>query len=204
MVNIAGLIEKIFIAQIINEEKPLLIVTQELLPHMVLDLEKILKEYTWVGKPRSMGDEYNAIFYRKDLIKRINHGTFWLSETPAVEGSISWDATLPRICTWVEVETIDSKFKFRLFNTYLDHVSKEAWVHGIKIIKDFINQINAREQLPTILTGDFNTEHPADEEVAFWTKKSGFISVFTKMEGKQKTRKTFHDFKCKLAHYFRR
>ena len=38
------------------------------------------------------GGEHMGVFYRKDRLKVIESGDFWLSDTPDVAGSITWTA----------------------------------------------------------------------------------------------------------------
>lgn len=40
-------------------------------------------------------------FFYKIKVEVIEGGTFWLSESPSVPGSISWGALVPCIATWV-------------------------------------------------------------------------------------------------------
>ena len=95
------------------------------------------------------------IYWRKDNLKPLDSGYFWLSETPEKE-SIGWNASCLRITCWVLFEQIDTGKKFAFVNTHLDHISKEARINGIQLICDFINNRFGKE-MPLILVGDFNT-----------------------------------------------
>ncbi|QCJ44313.1 endonuclease/exonuclease/phosphatase family protein [Bacillus sp. S3] len=178
-------------AEIIKQEQPAIIGTQELLPAMIKDLDELLTEYNWFGQPRQSNDEHSAIFYKKDKVELVKSGTFWLSETPTVEASISWDSALPRICTWGEFICLGSAQKFRVFNTHLDHISEEARIKGVRVIEAYMDALNKSEPLPAILTGDFNAE-PASDEVKFWKDKL-FTSIYSVMKI-QGAGLTFHDF----------
>jgi endonuclease/exonuclease/phosphatase family metal-dependent hydrolase len=181
------------IVHIMKQEQPDIIGTQELLPTMISDLAKRLPNYDWFGKPRRSNDEHSAIFFRKDLVQVINNGTFWLSETPLIEGSTSWNSSLPRICTWGEFHCLDYPYKFRVFNTHLDHMSKEARLKGVMGIKQYMDTLNREEHLPLVLMGDFNA-YPNSEEVRFWQDDNHFTSVYSTMDRDETLRKTFHDF----------
>jgi endonuclease/exonuclease/phosphatase family metal-dependent hydrolase len=183
------------LATLINQEHPMIIGTQEMLPSMIKELDGKLTDYDWFGKPRRRDDEYSAIFYRKDKFKVLNHGTFWLSETPAVEGSISWNSNFPRVCTWGEFESIENPHcKFRVFNTHLDHISEEARSKGVHVILHFINQLREKENLPIILMGDFNA-FPNSHAVQFLQEDAQFINAYSKIDLDEHLRKTYHDFK---------
>lgn len=76
--------------------------TQEGLRHQLDSLKTSLPKYDYIGVGRNDGKkegEHAAIFYRIDKFELLEHGDFWLSETPE-KPSVGWDAVLPRICTW--------------------------------------------------------------------------------------------------------
>jgi endonuclease/exonuclease/phosphatase family metal-dependent hydrolase len=86
----------------------------------------------------------------------IECGTFWLSTTPEVPGSRSWDSACTRICTWVELAGL------RIYNCHLDHKSSEARLEGVKVI---LKHLRSRE-VPALLCGDFNA-NPASEPIQY-------------------------------------
>ncbi|KAK7848020.1 hypothetical protein CFP56_005732 [Quercus suber] len=45
-------------------------------------------------------DEHCTIFYDKQKVELVEGGTFWLSESPSVPGSMSWGSVVPCIATW--------------------------------------------------------------------------------------------------------
>ena len=139
---------------------------QEALYDQMQDLKSCLPEYEAIGVGREDGKEkgeYAAIFVQKSKFKVIKSGTFWLSETPAVAGSKSWDAALTRICTWAEVENKMDHKKIFLFNTHFDHVGRVARSQSGHLIVHYIDSIAGKE--PAILTGDLNST-PQEEAVA--------------------------------------
>lgn len=130
---------------------------QEAQPDQMADLEKLLPEYAWYGVPRVEGKsgEYTAIFYRKDRFERLDAGTFWLSETPNVKESKSWDAFYPRTASWCKLRDKQTKRVFFFFNTHFDHRGREARVKSAEVIRQQITRIAGNQ--PVIVTGDFNT-----------------------------------------------
>ena len=94
------------------------------------------------------------IYWRKDTLKPLDSGHFWLSETPDRE-SYGWGASFIRITCWVLFEEIKTGKKFAFVNTHLDHISKDARVNGIQLICDFISERFGKD-MPLVLTGDFN------------------------------------------------
>lgn len=69
--------------------------------------------------------EASAIYYNVDRFALEEKGTFWLSDTPNVEGSVakSWSdkALFPRVCTYVVVKDKKSDKKFAYFNTHFSY-----------------------------------------------------------------------------------
>ena len=102
------------------------------------------------------GSEYSSIFYRKDMFKVLDDDTFWLSETPEVVGSKSWNSSLARVCTYGHFLHIQSGQEFYYFNTHLDHISWDARREGLKLIVERMKPAIASGK-PCFLTGDLNT-----------------------------------------------
>jgi endonuclease/exonuclease/phosphatase family metal-dependent hydrolase len=125
-----------------------------------------LPNYSYVGVGREDGKEISeitnsedsgeimAIFYNTSKIKRLEWGTYWLSETPG-EPSYGWEADFKRTMTWAKMQMKYSGKKFFYVNTHLDSDSALARKNGLKLILDKIAEKNT-DNLPVVLTGDFN------------------------------------------------
>lgn len=149
--------QKIF--DLVNYERWEIFGAQELLHNQLEDLLAGLDNYDYIGVGRNDGDkkgEYAPIFYRKDRIRCLDKGWFWISETPDVVASKGWDANQCRICTWGKFEDKSTKWKFWLFNVHLDHRGVVARREGCKLILSKIKEMCGDE--PYILTGDFNVD----------------------------------------------
>jgi endonuclease/exonuclease/phosphatase family metal-dependent hydrolase len=96
-----------------------------------------------------------SIFYRKDRFQKISDGMFWLNENTTQSG-IGWDASYNRTCTWIRLKDRITGKSFYVFNTHLDNNGVVAREEGSKLILKKIVEIN-RDNLPLILTGDFNS-----------------------------------------------
>lgn len=134
---------------------------QEGLEHQVLYLDTHLKNYKYVGIGRADtketgAGEYSAIFYNTSKYKELKSGTFWLSETPD-EPSRGWDASLNRICTYIQLKDKKSDQKFWVFNTHFDHRGVEARKNSSGLILQKIEAIN-KDKNPVFLMGDFNLQ----------------------------------------------
>ena len=131
---------------------------QEVQADQLSYLEKALPEYRWCGVGRlagGRGEEYCAIFYLADRYELLESETFWLSETPEVKVSKSWDSSLPRICTIAILKHKISGEKLVMMNTHFDHRGELARKESARLIaaraKDY-------KDYPLVLTGDFNCE----------------------------------------------
>ncbi|MBO4620287.1 MAG: endonuclease/exonuclease/phosphatase family protein [Victivallales bacterium] len=133
-----------------------LIGVQELTPRQKAALLSSGTPYEAVGVGREVdqGGEQCCILYRKERFECLASGTFWLSETPEVVGSRSWNSACRRICTWARLRDRRTGQTFLHFNTHLDHISEEARQKGTELI---LSRIEAMAQgLPCFLTGDLN------------------------------------------------
>lgn len=155
------------VAQMIMEHDPLLVGTQEGYLVMLKDLGDRLPEYEWVGQGRMGGqeNEHCAIFYKKAELEMLEQGQFWLSESPHVPASKSWDSNLPRICTWALFKHRCNGNQVLVYNTHLDHIGQEARNNGALMIWEHMQTRGAElAGIPVILLGDMNS-HPYDRPI---------------------------------------
>jgi endonuclease/exonuclease/phosphatase family metal-dependent hydrolase len=130
---------------------------QEGLYHQVEYLDAALPDYSYVGVGRDDGEkggEFSAIFYDSRRLERLEHGTFWLSESPG-QPSVGWDAALKRICTYAAFKDLASSLTFWVFNTHFDHRGEVAREQSAALIIAQIDKINEQGH-PVLLMGDFN------------------------------------------------
>lgn len=149
---------KDMVVEVIKTNKPDIIGIQEALKDQVTDLQNMLKDYSWFGVGRDDGKEageFNPVFYRKDRIEKSSGSTFWLSETPDVPGSRSWNAACNRIVTWIKFTDKPSGTQMFLYNTHFDHISEPAREKSAQLLLTKIEQISGNT--PVIVSGDFNS-----------------------------------------------
>lgn len=158
----------------INFMAPDIFGAQEVLYGQLQDFKKGLDGYDYIGIGRDDGKragEHETIFYKKDKIKLLDHGDFWLSETPEKPG-LGWDAVCIRICTWGKFSVVkpdDGRRRglfgrgpkaketvFYYFNLHMDHVGVVARREAAKLVVSKIREI--AQGAPVILTGDFNVD----------------------------------------------
>jgi endonuclease/exonuclease/phosphatase family metal-dependent hydrolase len=145
------------VAGLIRFHDPDLLGLQEAQRHQLEELQRLLPRYGWFGLPRADGgpsDEYSAILYRTERFDLLDHGTFWLSETPAAAGSRGWDARLPRIATWGRFRDRSSGETLMQINTHFDHIGVQARAESARLLKRWLAETAG--ELPILLTGDFN------------------------------------------------
>ena len=163
--------------------------TQEVLYGQLQDMKKALDGYDYIGIGRDdgkRGGEHEAIFYKKDKVRLLDHGDFWLSETPDKPG-LGWDAACIRICTWGKFsmkvpdggrrrglfgrgpKMIGKEFYF--FNLHMDHVGVVARREAAKLVVAKVKEI--AQGAPVFITGDFNVDQ--DNEIYTIFTKSGIL-----------------------------
>ena len=137
--------------------------------------------YAGVGEGRTPGGEASSIYYRKDTFDLVDSGTFWLSETPDVQGSSLPNANYPRICTWAHLRDKTTGFEYIHLNTHLDHNGNNSAADGrairtaqVQVILEFIQTL---PDLPMVLTGDFNQ--------GFTSSKGNVYTMFKNVTGQE-------------------
>lgn len=176
-----------------NEYHPLVFGTQEVLDDQLTDLLNGLPDYHYIGINRKQHEEGNYIFYDKSVLECKEACTFWLSETPYVPNSVSYNSGCVRICTFGEFIFKDNRnLRFRIFNTHLDHISNIAQVEGIKIVINKMREKQKIDPLPTIIMGDFNVTD--DSEVIKLLNETGLVNVYQYIDPANYGA-TFHAFK---------
>jgi len=150
-------LRKAKVCNLIKKYNPDIIGVQEALIHQLEDLINCNPHYTFIGVGRDDGKtkgEYSAILLNKEKYDVLEQNTFWLSETPDVPGSKSWDAAITRVVTWGKLKDKKTSQEFFVINTHFDHIGKEARKNSAELLKVKATQLSGG--LPLIITGDFN------------------------------------------------
>jgi endonuclease/exonuclease/phosphatase family metal-dependent hydrolase len=130
---------------------------QEVLAVQYDEITKRLAGYGFSGLARDDGKrkgEWSMVAYRKQRFEAVGQGDFWLSETPTVIGSKSWDAAITRICSWVRLREKATGRELVFANTHFDHKGVIARQEASKVLSKQLSEI--AKGVPAILTGDFN------------------------------------------------
>lgn len=146
-----------FFVQTLMKHSPDIICTQEGRFDQLKELEALLKDFEIIDHHRSWIKErmYPCIFVRKNAFEYSQSGDLWLSETPEVAGSKSFESAFPRLMTWTRLQIRNSEKAFYIVNTHFDHIKEETRIHQMEV---FTNEVKRfwDQNKSLIVTGDFN------------------------------------------------
>ncbi len=143
----------------IRDHAPHLLGIQEALRFQLDELGSALGRYREVGVGRDDGrtaGEYAAILVDTTRFTVITSGTFWLSETPDVPGSMHWGNRVTRITTWVRVVDRATKDTLRVYNAHWDHESQPSRERSAVLMLARMRDGGSRNDA-ILLMGDFNS-----------------------------------------------
>lgn len=174
----------------VNFMNPVIFGAQEVLHSQLQDLLEGLDGYEYIGIGRDdgkQGGEYEPVFFKKDQVRLLDEGHFWLSETPEKPG-LGWDAACIRICSWGKFAmkpchheshrrglfgrgSKPKEVVFYFFNLHMDHVGVVARREAAKLVVSRIREI--ADGYPAFITGDFNVDQ--DNEIYTIFTNSGLL-----------------------------
>ena len=114
-----------------------------------------------------------AIFYMKDSVQVLSHGTFYLTSTPNLPSRMAGVGHY-RACTWGKMKMVKGGQEFYHFNTHLEYSAAFARQPEMEILLEQVKKINT-EGLPIFMTGDWNTDE--DDAIFKDIKSYGFESA---------------------------
>jgi endonuclease/exonuclease/phosphatase family metal-dependent hydrolase len=185
------------VEDVIRRENPEVLGIQEGLAFQLEELAGVLVDYTKLGQHRDGGlkGEFSGIYLRKDSVVLIDSGELWLSPTPKQIGSKGWDAALPRMAVWVDVQLNDGTNRppsighnvLRIYGTHFDHRGEEARLQSAKLLVE-----HAKDGPPAVFMGDFNaTEESAPMQAFVAANYQSAVATFSPLN----TLGTFNGFK---------
>lgn len=151
---------RLFLRDILLSHSPDIIATQEGRFHQLQDLNELLTDYELVDQHRAWIGErmYPTFFVKKNKFEMMRSEDIWLSETPDIAGSRSFDSAFPRLMTWMKIQPVNSQIDLWLVNTHLDHIKEETRLGQIRVLTCEIKKF-WKEKDPLVVMGDFN-DHP--------------------------------------------
>jgi endonuclease/exonuclease/phosphatase family metal-dependent hydrolase len=147
----------------IHEFEPTFLGTQEGREPQIRDLATSLTHLTIVDQHRSWIEErmYPTLFFDPRYVEYIDSGDIWLSQTPEVAGSKSFESAFPRLVTWMRARLKNHPKDFIVANVHLDHLQAQTRAKQAEVLIEQLKKLHHEEQA-FILMGDFN-ESPNDE-----------------------------------------
>jgi endonuclease/exonuclease/phosphatase family metal-dependent hydrolase len=185
--------------KIIKSKKPDIISLQEVLKVQADDFRKYFSSYQLFGFEGPEMDPHptgyygiakNPILFSKDRYELLTGGTYWLSETPLVAGSKSWDTARARHANWIRIRDKKSGRDMRVVNLHLDHVSGEAKVQQARMVVEESAQY--QPDFVQVLTGDFNTRF--NSNVFESVRAGGWKESYETIHGEVEAGHTGHEF----------
>jgi endonuclease/exonuclease/phosphatase family metal-dependent hydrolase len=138
---------------------------QEVLPEQYAFLTEQLDQYSWIYRSREVNPgkgEAVPLAYNHNNWDCIWSETFWLSDTPEIPGSNTWEAACNRVTSWGLFCHIRSADTLLVCNTHFDHISQKARKNSALLILEKLAASGL--DYPFILLGDLNGG-PANEAV---------------------------------------
>lgn len=181
---------KSFLVDTIKAFSPDLLGTQETLKFQADYISENVEGYEYFGRSRmKTPNEHCGIFYRKSRFTQLAGGHFWLSETPEVPESKSWDSSLPRMVSWVLLndKTNETGDPILFVNTHFDHKGVQARAESGKLIRQRIESLKHLADNPiVILTGDFNTDEGSEPYQALLENNDWFTDTYREVHPERK------------------
>ncbi len=160
---------KDLVLETIRDLAPDVMGVQEAYASQVKELRDGLPAYRHVGVGRDDGKEageHAAVFYNTERFEETASGTFWLSDTPDVVASNTWEAACNRVCTWIELKEKRSGRTLAVYNAHYDHKSLRAKENSsVVIVKEIEKRRNTN--MPIVLMGDFNSSRTSPQMAYF-------------------------------------
>lgn len=95
------------------------------------------------------------IFYRRDLLRVVDQGWFFFSDTPEVIYSRTFNGSYPAFASWAEFERRTDGRRFHVFNVHFEFSSRSNRHLSAALVRDRMAPVVARGG-PVFLLGDLN------------------------------------------------
>lgn len=130
-------------------------------------------------------------FFRRSRFDAASQGIFWLSDTPAIPHSVTWENDWePRACGWIRLRdrVMDRELVFA--STHFD-TNAGAWRLSAETLRRELDTIAAAT--PLIVAGDFNCPAGSDAH-SYLIVQGGFRDVWYESGHSDAGVLTFHGF----------
>ena len=181
------------VIKLIRHYAPSILGTQEGKINQLKYLDDNLPEYRGNISHRIQDKtaQYPTLFFRKKDFEIIQEKEFWLSKTPDVFQSKSWDSAFPRMISCIKATFLENGRPVWAGVTHLDHIGKEARNQQAKIVAEWFNQ--KKEDL--ILMGDFNDSPASTVHKTLTAPETGLHDTWEMLGYKEDQKNfTYHRF----------
>lgn len=181
------------VIQLIKHHAPSILGTQEGMWSQLSYLRDHLHDYHLHVPDRIIDNtcQYPTLFFHKDDIVVQDGGEFWLSKTPEVHRSISWDSAFPRMMSHARVKCTKTNSVFQVVVTHLDHIGEDARYQQANMIAQWVKE----QTDPVILMGDFNDSPGSRIHNLLTSPQTGLFDTWQSL-GREEDAKSFthHNF----------
>lgn len=176
------------LAKTILKYGPDVIGTQEGKPSQLDFLCKRLTGYRISAESRLWDHEcqYPTLFYLERFFRFLEGGEFWLSETPSIHRSVSWNSAFPRMMSYAHLEVRETGQRLWAVVTHLDHISERARVEGAKLIRTWAFAHGAA----AVLVGDFNDDPGSEVHQVLTLPNGPFFDTWVRL-GRQEDESSY-------------
>lgn len=178
---------------VIARQKPDIVCLQEAHQRAVDDLKDALPGFASFGlaNPGPTFEPANPILFSEARFEFVSAGGYWLSLTPHVAGSKSWDSSGRRFTNWVHLRERAAGRELRVWSAHLDHRGQLAREQQVRLLVEGSQVLSAT--FPQLLAGDFNAD-VANPAMAVITA-NGWIDTYAAACGPVDPGFTYHGFR---------
>ena len=127
------------------------------------------------------GNEHSPVFYKADKYELLDSNTFWISATPALKGTTSWDSSMNRICSYAVLKDKETGAMYAHFGTHLDHIGSESRQNAAFVIESYIDEVLKKYgDVGIVVSGDFNDSMQSNMYHAFTSYLDDAITLAQK------------------------
>tara|TARA_Y100000766_G_scaffold104989_1_gene89859 strand:- start:1391 stop:2275 length:885 start_codon:yes stop_codon:yes gene_type:complete len=187
-------LRKELVFDVLRDHQPDVVGIQEAWKIQIDALKAAFPGFGIIGRSRQEDPEkgeWCPILYRKEKFEVVSEGTFWLSDTPGKEGTMSWGNSIPRICTWGRFKEKNTGRTFFLYNTHFDHQSQASREKSAVLCCERIAARKPSNEA-AIFMGDLNA---GEGNIANKTLGKSLRDTFGELHPKAKFRGTFGGWK---------
>ncbi|MEN6440434.1 MAG: endonuclease/exonuclease/phosphatase family protein [Syntrophobacter sp.] len=184
---------KEIVLDLVRNHSPTILGTQEGTTGQLSYLADSLEDYELLAPGRfwEKDCQYCSLYFRRDEVRPVSGGEFWLSLTPHVHRSGGWDSAYPRMISYGVFQELKNDRIFLAGVTHLDHMGSEARIRQAEIIREFV----IRQGSPVVLMGDFNDRPGSAAHKVLTSPDSGMLDTWEALrKPENESSMTYHRF----------